>query len=361
MAWHASPADQEARDSRLRIRGVREGDVLPPVPLAAANGKFHPLPATALDLSPSEAGLSPRTGSSWTERVLNLVERYGPFTLACWKPYYAPPTSARHSRRSRTNCWRDRRTTMQETHWKEAIERWRSLPAEERRRPPRGGDSPPRRQLHGDGGRTGGRGMDSETTRPTHSATRYVETTAGILSYRELAPLLAERVADTELAISNRVFAELPVHDLLLELHRRICADLTPDMAGRWRLRDVRVGEHQAPPHWQVPMLMGNYAADLESRLERLDDNLGERLIEDLAFAEARLLNVHPFEDFNGRVSRLFLIELLYRLDLPVIDPATSSTEDTSDYFAALSAYDRHDLRPLSTIWRRRLAQGSPR
>ena len=82
MAWHASPADQEANDSRLRIRGVREGDVLPPLPLAAADGGFHPLPATALDLSPSEAGLSSRTGKSWTERVLNLVERFGPFTLA---------------------------------------------------------------------------------------------------------------------------------------------------------------------------------------------------------------------------------------------------------------------------------------
>ena len=82
MAWHASPADQKAEDHRLRIRGVREGDVLPPLPLAAADGAFHPLPATALDLSPSEAGLSPRTGRSWTERVLNLVDRFGPFTLA---------------------------------------------------------------------------------------------------------------------------------------------------------------------------------------------------------------------------------------------------------------------------------------
>lgn len=81
-AWHASPADQRAEDHRLRIRGVREGDVLPPLPLATADGGFHPLPATALDLSPSEAGLSPRTGRSWTERVLKLVDRFGPFTLA---------------------------------------------------------------------------------------------------------------------------------------------------------------------------------------------------------------------------------------------------------------------------------------
>ena len=155
------------------------------------------------------------------------------------------------------------------------------------------------------------------------------------------------------------MFADLPVHDLLLDLHRRICMDLTPDVAGRWRLRDVRVGEHQAPPYWQVPMLMRNYAADLEARMGSLDTTPGERLIDDLAFAEGRLLHVHPFEDFNGRVSRLFLIELLYRLDLPVIDPAASSAEETERYFAALRAYDRRDPRPLSAIWRRRFSQGS--
>ena len=108
-------------------------------------------------------------------------------------------------------------------------------------------------------------------------------------------------------------------------------------------------------------MLMRNYAADREVRLTGLDDNSGERLIDDLTFAEGRLLHIHPFEDFNGRVSRLFLIELLYRLDLPVIDPASSSPEETKRYFAALHAYDRHDPRPLSAIWRHRFAHGTPR
>lgn len=76
------PADHKAHESQLRIRGVRTGDVLPPVSLAAADGRIHTLPGTTLDLSPSEVGLSPRTGKSWTERVLMLIESYGPLTLA---------------------------------------------------------------------------------------------------------------------------------------------------------------------------------------------------------------------------------------------------------------------------------------
>ena len=361
MAWHSSPADQAANDHGLRIRGVRKGDVLPPALLAGADGAYHRLPATLLDLSPSEAGLSRRTGRSWTERVLNLVERFGPFTLA-WLETLLRAADQRASKEEGADTLLQARENGDDGQSLDGGDRTLAQPAEGGTPPPAsGGDSPPRRQLHGDGGRTGGRGLDPGTTRPPHSATRYVETSLGILSYRELAPLLAERVAAAELAISNRTLANLSVHDLLLDLHRRICMDLTPDVAGRWRLRDVRVGGHQAPPHWQVPMLMRDYAADLEARTGSLDDDPDERLVDDLAFAEGRLLHVHPFEDFNGRVSRLFLIELLYRLDLPVIDPAASSTEETERYFAALRAYDRRDPRPLSAIWRRRFSQGSPR
>ena len=235
---------------------------------------------------------------------------------------------------------------MPDTGWMKAVERWRSLPPEERRR--RHLEAIPRHVANS-------MAMEGEPVDEAWIRERlarrirppgYIETSAGILSYQELAPLLAERVAGTELAISDRTFAALSFYDLLLDLHRCICAGLTPEIAGRWRLRDVRVGEHQPPPHWQVPMLMRNYAADLEARLADQGGDSGERLIDDLAFAEGRLLHVHPFEDFNGRVSRLFVIELLYRLDLPVIDPATSSPEETSHYFAALRAYDRYESAP---------------
>ena len=171
--------------------------------------------------------------------------------------------------------------------------------------------------------------------------------------------MLAERVGNTEVAIVNRTLPETSFHDLLLDLHRRICADLTPAMAGRWRLRNVRVSAHLPPPYWRVPMLMRNYASDLEARLVAWDND-PELSIESLTFAEGRLLEIHPFEDFNGRVTRLFLIELTSRFDLPEIDPAVS-LEEKPLYFAALQAYDHGDPRPLADIWRSRLSQGSLR
>jgi CRISPR-associated endonuclease/helicase Cas3 len=81
-ALHAAPKDQDYRDRDgrgLPIRGVREGDLLPTVQLAPEGS---PLPEIALTLTPAAIGLSTRTGLSWRERCLGLLERFGPAGLA---------------------------------------------------------------------------------------------------------------------------------------------------------------------------------------------------------------------------------------------------------------------------------------
>ncbi|MBP7864679.1 MAG: CRISPR-associated endonuclease Cas3'' [Acidobacteria bacterium] len=82
LAWHACPADQEFSDGALRIRGVIDGERLPALPLYTTVGDMSMLPESLLDLTPSSAGLNPRTGRGWTERVLSLLSIYGPFGLA---------------------------------------------------------------------------------------------------------------------------------------------------------------------------------------------------------------------------------------------------------------------------------------
>jgi CRISPR-associated endonuclease/helicase Cas3 len=81
---HASSADQSARvrDGGLPIRGVYEGDSLPPVALATSEGSFEVLPQSELTLEPARLGLSTTTGRSWSERVDALRTHYGPFALA---------------------------------------------------------------------------------------------------------------------------------------------------------------------------------------------------------------------------------------------------------------------------------------
>lgn len=131
-------------------------------------------------------------------------------------------------------------------------------------------------------------------------------------------------------------------------------ARLVPRIAGRWRTHDVIVGSLEPPAFHQIPVLMREYGLDLEARIDHLPDILEEHLLEPLAFAEHRLLYIHPFEDFNGRVTRLFLTELLYRLKLPIVNTASEPRPELERYLSALRAADAHDLKPLMDFWRQR-------
>ncbi len=82
VALHAAPKDQEYRDRDgrgLPIRGVREGDRLPPTTLVPGEPA---LPEVTLTLAPASLGISPNTGISWRERSQGVMERHGQTGLA---------------------------------------------------------------------------------------------------------------------------------------------------------------------------------------------------------------------------------------------------------------------------------------
>lgn len=209
---------------------------------------------------------------------------------------------------------------------------------------------------HGVRGGTGASELDrGSATRPA-SATRYVETSVGTLSYLELAPLLADRIFAVEQSIGNDGYAAAATDEyLILKLHGDICADLIPAIGGRWRQKDVQVGAHRPPPYHRVPELMREYARDLAVRIADSKSGDEARMLETLAFAEGRLLSIHPFEDFNGRLTRVFLSEVLRRMELPAVDPTPDPGPPTQRYLSALAAADGHNWKPLMTIWRERM------
>lgn len=199
--------------------------------------------------------------------------------------------------------------------------------------------------------------MAGDTT-PPGGATRYIQTTRGLLSYSQLAPLLAEQVLRVERLIASGAFSAQPMApELLLQFHQEIAGALVPEWAGRWRDAEVRVGEHHPPPPYRVPILIRDYGEDLRVRLDNASGRLDTLLLETLAFAEGRLLSIHPFTDFNGRVTRLFLRELLRRLELPPVDLVPTDGPGERTYFAALQAGDRNDWKPLMEIWGERFEQ----
>lgn len=151
---------------------------------------------------------------------------------------------------------------------------------------PLGGDPAGCGPEHGLRAGAGAGGDDSRDTRPDR-ATRYVETTLGVLNYADLAPFLAERVTRLEGAVLAEEFSVRPLDETLLaEFHARLCGDLTPEWAGNWRVVEVAVGPLTPPaPHQlYLPMLLRDYVLDLQARWEGASAADLELTVEFLAF-----------------------------------------------------------------------------
>ena len=100
--------------------------------------------------------------------------------------------------------------------------------------------------------------------------------------------------------------------------------------------------------------MMQDYNEDLKVRLQNMGGRLEDLLLETLAFAEGRLLSIHPFVDFNGRVTRLLLREVLRRLNLPPVDLVPGGATLQAEYRLALRAADVLEWGPLARIWKTR-------
>jgi CRISPR-associated endonuclease/helicase Cas3 len=351
MSLRAMPTEQAGVQVKRLARGIHEGDPLPALEFDGEHSN-----AITLKLALMEIGLGEQ-GPSWSERTLRLLDTFGPFRLA-WLETLVRLADWRASAAEQVE-------PIKEQLHNAAHELDRSHQA--LAQPVAGGTATagagePAAQggaQHGLRGRAGGSGDAGSRTQPPQAATRCVETTLGILSYAELAPHLARCVEQTQYAIRQGELDSRPLDEsLFLDLHQRICGELTPDFAGRWRSQEVVVGAHQPPLPHLVAQSMRNYVLDLQARIEALPREADDRLLELLAFAEGRLLSIHPFTDFNGRTTRVFIDWLTRRLDLPDVDPTPDEGAATDQYLAALHAADHQDWQPLMAIWRERLQQG---
>jgi Fic family protein len=102
---------------------------------------------------------------------------------------------------------------------------------------------------------------------------------------------------------------------------------------------------------------MRQFCDDLAERF-RHDPGVSIRTAtEFLAWADWRFQWIHPFKDFNGRIGRVLLGALLYKLGLPHVETAPSDPAARREYLEALLAADQGNLVPLIDVWMQRLAE----
>ena len=84
---------------------------------------------------------------------------------------------------------------------------------------------------------------------------------------------------------------------------------------------------------------------EVSELLAELVDIPAEKALTAAAYFHAKLENIHPFADGNGRTGRLVMNYLLLLCDHP---PIIIHEEDRKGYYAALEAWDeRQELEPL--------------
>lgn len=197
---------------------------------------------------------------------------------------------------------------------------------------------------HGVRARAGEPALVANATRTPADATRSFDTAQGRLSYAELAARLAAPLLEIDVRQRRGEYAERALNEaLLLGLHAELSGALFPQDAGRYRQRSVQVGAHEPPPPSEVGQRMRDYIGNLSERMQYLSGEADDLLLEFLAYAEGEMLSIHPFPDLNGRMSRLWLTELLRRLKLPPVDVVPASDAFRARYLDALGAADRRD------------------
>jgi Fic family protein len=178
-------------------------------------------------------------------------------------------------------------------------------------------------------------------------------------TYSEVSEILAVAVTKTiEDVIDKNPEDILVTPEWLCKLHSDIAGSLFPDWAGRFRDVNVEVGGHEPPPFYEVPIHVRMYCEDLTARLSfSLKRKDIEKISETLAFADWRFQWIHPFRDFNGRVGRILLTAVLFKLRLPPAETASVEPEEKEKYLQALRTADAGDMSSLTAIWIARLSR----
>jgi Fic family protein len=114
----------------------------------------------------------------------------------------------------------------------------------------------------------------------------------------------------------------------LRNLHRLVLLRSDPDAAGRYadqgRYVLTETGRHSFPSPAEIPALMGEFSAWLGATPNTPDTAF---------LAHRRLVGIHPFNDGNGRTSRLLMNLILIRGGYP---PVAVRPQDRPAYIAAL-------------------------
>lgn len=91
--------------------------------------------------------------------------------------------------------------------------------------------------------------------------------------------------------------------DILLLLHKLLCENLF-EQAGNYRKHNVHMWTFEPMDYYELPIEMKKLDDDIKFRFNKLKSEKEKK--DFLAYVMRRILWIHPFFDYNWRVTRLF-------------------------------------------------------
>jgi len=190
--------------------------------------------------------------------------------------------------------------------------------------------------------------MKKSSTKPK-GATSYKQTAFGIIPRSKLLTLELEGTKKGLEFLSDSYDQKL-TPELILKLHELSFGWIFPDWAGKYRTIRVEYSGNEAPSPHMLPQLVTSLCADLDERLKHIKIDSIESIIELLAWFQHQFVYIHPFQDYNGRVTRMLTTFILLEIGLPPIEIKADTKQDRDNYLQAMYSADEGDLTKLESL-----------
>ena len=142
--------------------------------------------------------------------------------------------------------------------------------------------------------------------------------------------------------------------ELIKKIHKDCFGDILQNFAGTFRTIQVEYSGKEAPHFSKVHEMMQNLVSDIEHALKQLPSKTSDIYITDmvelLAQLQHRFVVIHPFVDYNGRMSRMFTNYVLMCEELPMVEISVTTNLLRKKYIHALQKADEGNYQVLQDI-----------
>ena len=160
------------------------------------------------------------------------------------------------------------------------------------------------------------------------------------------------RTMEAALSLADKIDGES-----IMAMQTALLGTFAPNLTGGWRDEQVWIGGSSLSPH------LADFVPPHQDRVPAAMDDLVAFMgrtdipaLAQVAIAHAQFETIHPFPDGNGRTGRAIVQAMLRhgQVTTNIAVPVSAGLlHDVKDYYKALTAYRRGELRPIITAFTR--------